>query len=530
MMTKHRRWKTGAVCLVAAAVVLSGCHSGKTVTAESQTESSAENNSEKNSENNGAGTSGNPTDAGAGKIDSFMIGETEVKLEDDDYYSDWSGDDVTYIKLADAAVSIEGNGAEADGNVVRITDGGTYVLSGSWSDGSVQVDAGDKGTVRLVLNGVEIHSEESAPIYVMKADKTVISLEDGTVNTLSDTEGLVYTDEEKEEPNATLFSKKDLTINGTGTLVVNAAFNHGINGKDNVILMSGNYQVTSARSAFKGKDLLAVLDGSYEITAGNDGMHSDGNLGIFGGTIEILESVEGLEGGTIQIADGDISIKSSDDGINASSDEEDVTPTLYISGGTVVVDAEGDGIDSNGNFYMTDGDVTVYGPVSNGDGALDYDGVFEMSGGQLAAFGMSGMAQGVSDGSTQNALMMTYPKEQAAGTEVVLKNGAGEELYRWSGAKAFNSLVIAVPELTTGESYVLETGESQLEFVLESAMIYLNENGVTEAASMRPMGGKGGMGGGPGGQRPDGSGDERPEGMPEGGKGRRPEGLPEGTP
>ena len=114
MMTKHRRWKTGAVCLVAAAVVLSGCHSGKTVTAESQTEGSAENNSE----NNGAGTSGNPTDTGAGKINSFMIGETEVKLEDDDYYSDWSGDDVTYIKLVDAAVSIEGNGAEADGNVV----------------------------------------------------------------------------------------------------------------------------------------------------------------------------------------------------------------------------------------------------------------------------------------------------------------------------------------------------------------------------------------------------------------------------
>ena len=113
---------------------------------------------------------------------------------------------------------------------------------------------------------------------------------------------------------------------------------------------------------------------------------------------------------------------------------------------------------------------------------------------------------------------------------MVLKNGAGEELYRWSGAKAFNSLVIAVPELTTGEGYVLETGESQLEFVLESAMTYLNENGVTEAASMRPMGGKGGMGGGPGGQRPDGSGDERPEGLPEGGKGRRPEGLPEGTP
>ena len=224
----------------------------ETVTAESQTEGSAENNSKNNSENNGAETSGNPMDAGAGKIDSFMIGETEVKLEDDDYYSDWSGDDVTYIKLADAAVSIEGNGAEVDGNVVRITDGGTYVLSGSWSDGSVQVDAGDKGTVRLVLNGVEIHSEESAPIYVMKADKTVISLEDGTVNTLSDTEGLVYTDEEKEEPNATLFSKKDLTINGTGTLVVNAACNHWINGKDKVILMRGNYQVTSARSAFKG--------------------------------------------------------------------------------------------------------------------------------------------------------------------------------------------------------------------------------------------------------------------------------------
>lgn len=520
-MIKKNRWRRGLAAAAAAALVVSGCSSGqnRAETEQTGTEQTIQQTTQQN-----AGAETTAANQMAQNQRTLNIGDREISFQEEDYYREWEDADPVYIHLDDVAVTIEGTGAESDGKTIQITRGGTYVLDGSWSDGSVQVDAEGTGTVRLVFNGVDIHSETTAPVYVLGADKTVISLEPGTVNTLSDSVGLVYTDTEKEEPNAVLFSKDDLTINGTGKLVIQASFDHGINGKDDLILMSGEYEITSAGSAFKGKELLVVNDGTYQISAGNDGFHSDANLGIVGGTINIAESEEGIEGATILIQGGDIRLKAFDDGINASTDDA-MTPAIYITGGSLVVDASGDGIDSNGYLYMSGGDVTVYGPVNDGNGAIDYDRDFEISGGTLVAFGSGKMTQAVSSGSTQNAIMMSYKEKQAAGTEIVLKTEAGEELYRGTGEKEFSSLVLSIPELTLGETYQLETGETQVAFTLENAMTYLSPEGVTEAGMGQP-GQRGGMPGG-GGQR--GERMERPSGerAPEGGEGQVPEDMPD---
>ena len=122
---------------------------------------------------------------------------------------------------------------------MTITAIGTYNISGTLNNGQIIVDTEDEGTVNLVLNGATINNSTSAPIYVRSADKTVITLADGTQNDVTDGAAYTYDDAEAEEPNAAIFSKDDLTINGGGALTVTANFNDGITSKDDLKITSG---------------------------------------------------------------------------------------------------------------------------------------------------------------------------------------------------------------------------------------------------------------------------------------------------
>lgn len=471
----------------------------------------------------------------------LTIGDTEVPFDDEDTYRPWEEDEAVKISLADGGITIDGEGASAEGNTVTIESGGTYVLEGSLSDGTVRVETEDEETVRLVLNGVKIHSETSAAIDIADAKKAVISLEEGTVNTLSDSSGFTYRDEDKEEPNAVLFCKNDLTINGDGKLAVESVFNNAVQSKDVLKIMGGSYEISSANHGIKGNDALVVNGGEIRISSVGDGLKSDTALAVLDGDVVISQCEEGLEAETIVIGGGTIDVTASDDGINASTDGTAV-PAIYIGGGVMTVRAEGDGIDSNGSVYMSGGEVTVYGPKRNGNGALDYDRDFQITGGVLAAFGPGGMDSHVGESSSQAAFLMTYEESQPAGTVTVLKDEEGNELYRWSGEKAYRTVVISVPELKKGNTYQLETGEGAdavlVEFNQEETVLWLDKDGVTDGAAMTfggrggGPGGKGGAGGregGPdGGKRPGRENAPGGEGRPEGENAPGGEGRPEG--
>lgn len=253
----------------------------------------------------------------------------------------------------------------------------------------------------------------------------------------------------------------------------------GLKAGGNLVIDKGTYTVNTADDALHANATVTINDGTLNLSSGDDGMHADTELIINKGTIAVLHSYEGLEGATVTINNGDISVLSTDDGVNAAggnSETEtengqfgadtfsepnaggDSSKYIEINGGTIYVDAAGDGLDSNGDIRMTAGTVVVNGPTDDGNGALDYDGTFTMDGGTFVASGSSGMAMSSSDGSSQAALSLYFTTTQKAGTLLHLKNTDGETILTYKAAKDFTHVTISSPNLVVGETITVTSG------------------------------------------------------------------------
>ncbi|WP_435925862.1 carbohydrate-binding domain-containing protein [Paenibacillus sp. DYY-L-2] len=234
-----------------------------------------------------------------------------VEFKDKDTNTAWSADNSTMIQMAGTSATVTGSGAKASDGSVTITAGGTYVLSGTLDDGQVVVNVEDKEDVHLVLNGVELHDEDSAPVYIQKAGDVILTLQDGTENVITDGDAYVYPDESTDEPNAAVFSKSDLTINGTGKLSVTGNFNDGITSKDDLKIVSGSITVQAADDGLVGRDMVAVKEGNVTVKAGGDGIKSTndedaakGFVAIAGGTFDIEAGADGIQAETSLVVDG----------------------------------------------------------------------------------------------------------------------------------------------------------------------------------------------------------------------------------
>ena len=440
---------------------------------------------------------------GCSKSTSSGNDSTSTAVSDDDMFTDRdydsSYDESTAVKitLADGNISCSSSNVSIDGDAATITAEGTYIISGSLSNGKIVVDADDSAKIQLVLNGVQINCETSAALYVKNADKVFVTLAQGSENTLSNSADFVAIDDNNID--SVIFSKSDLTFNGAGTLTVNAAYGHGIVSKDDLVFTAGTYNITTADHGLQGKDSIRIADGTFNIkctedglhsenkddsskgfvyiiggtlniAAGDDGIHSGTSLTVKGGEINVTESYEGLEGQTIDISGGTISVVSSDDGFNAassnssSSDQADPMASddscnINISGGKITIDADGDGIDSNGNITISGGEVYVAGPESGGDGALDYNGTGTITGGTVIMLGSSQMAQNFGSDSTQGVMLVTFNETTG---ETSLANSGGTVLVSFSSSKKYASAVISTPDVKKGETYTVTAGgESQ---------------------------------------------------------------------
>ena len=202
-----------------------------------------------------------------------------------------------------------------------------------------------------------------------------------------------------------------------------------------------------------------------------------------------------MEGSNITVNGGKLNASSTDDGINVNINKG----VLTITGGEVAINANGDGLDSNGSVTMTGGTVYVDGPTENNNGSLDYDGSFTISGGTLVASGSSGMAQAPSTNS-QPSLLMNYNSSQAAGSTITLKDKDGTIVATYTPSKQYNSVAISSPKLLVGSPYTLYSGNTKIiDFTLSTSLTYLSESGVTTKPQNS---GPGGGGKGPGEQRP----------------------------
>lgn len=227
------------------------------------------------------------------------------------------------IELSDSSASCDSKNVTIDGSTVTITQEGTYVLSGTLSDGQIVVDA-DDAKVQLVLNGVDITNKSSAAIYVKSADKVFVTLADGTENKLT-TSGTFETDDDNNI-DAVVFSKDDITFNGKGSLTVSTENGNGITSKDDLKITGGTYNITVSGHGLEGKDSVRIADGTITITSGKDGIHSDntddtgkGFVYIAGGKLDITSTGDGIDASNIvQVDDGEVNIVSGGGSANST--------------------------------------------------------------------------------------------------------------------------------------------------------------------------------------------------------------------
>lgn len=325
----------------------------------------------------------------------------------------------------------------------------------------------------------------------------------------------------------------------------------GIKGAVSVVIDSGNFNINAADDGLHSNGSISINNGTFNIDSGDDGMHADATLTINNGTLTINQSYEGLESAIITINDGNIQISSSDDGINVAGGRDgsgmqfpgmqggqgmqfpgtqgrpgapadpntqggQITQGrpdafnsnsdyfLYIHGGTIAVNAYGDGLDINGSMEMSGGTLLVSGPTDQGNAALDYDGTFTISGGLLIATGSSGMAMSPSTTSSQNSMIVFFESAVPAGTLVHLQDSSGEELFTFEPAKNYQSLVYSSPLLTQGETHTLYLGGSAKAASIGGLVevgtytpgeVYSN---IAISGTVTQLGNGGGMGGGRG--------------------------------
>ena len=271
------------------------------------------------------------------------------------------------------------------------------------------------------------------------------------------------------------------TFNIKTTSTASTASAKGVKGVAAVEISGGTFVIDSADDSIHSDGDVLIAGGDISLKSADDGIHANDNLSITGGSIVIEKSYEGLEATDIAISNGKVIINATDDGMNASggNDEntttggrpgdmfESTTGSITISGGYVIVRAEGDGIDANGSLTISGGVVLVDGPSRGGNGSLDYNSTASISGGVFVALGTSDMAQNFKE-ATQGSILTTNSSTFSAGTVISVCDANGNVIVAFTSTKTFNCVTVSAPELKQGETYT---------FYKNASVSGLDENG-----------------------------------------------------
>ncbi len=259
----------------------------------------------------------------------------------------------------------------------------------------------------------------------------------------------------------------------------------GIKSTDDLTITGGSISINCADDAIHSNSNCTIQSGSFSIYAGDDALHADNTLTISGGDISVLSSYEGIEASDINIIGGNILITSSDDGLNASDGSSsgggfgggfaasDVS--IVVSGGSTIVNAQGDGIDSNGTVGLSDGTLVIFGPTNGGNGALDYQVSFEVTGGTLLAVGSAQMAQSVSSSAFG---VLNFNANTNADTIIQIADENSNEIFCFKSPKNFQNVIFTSPQIESSKIYTINTGGK---YSCESANGILS-NGTYEGA------------------------------------------------
>lgn len=480
-----------------------------------------------------------------------------------------SAEDGISIRFSnDGITAADDSGLSIDGTSLTITAAGTYLLSGNCEDGSVKVQKGTTGVV-LVLDGLTLSSQTTAPMICAKNTEVTIEAAAETVNTLSDTEAnndgsndsntennnAEGNDSETESgndassnstaENAVIKCKdgSQVVLCGTGELILQANGKNGIksgastetDGDASLTIRELTLTIDApVNDAVNAESILNVESGTLEISAGDDALHSDGELnigadGTDGPSISITSCYEGLEGTFVNIFSGDIDLQSTDDCINAAdSDQPNGDFQINITGGSITAStSNGDGFDSNGDLIISGGSVAVWTANAADNEPLDADGTVTISGGTVLAAGESS-GMGIHLEASQPCVIFSGDSSEGGGfcQTALLTNESSfsilsddqTTLYSAEAICSASYIIFSSPDLTESASCTLSSEDTETTSSAQSGSISTG------------MGRRGGSKGLEDfkkidGQRPEG---KRPEGNPPSGErnGQQPGGNP----
>lgn len=577
------------IALVLSATCMAACNNSSTEGSNSSGTASVTSNTSQTD------TSAEPSSSSSDNTENNTSSGYNAEMFSDGDFKDVSSDNAdATITLSGSSGTISDTTRGSSGSEVTITSKGTYRVTGSSENVSIVInDSSESGNIYLILDNVTM-TNAGACIDVEACDKLIIQCvgDNSLTNTNTSSD---------EKVDGAIYSKNDVTINGSGKLNITSSLHGivckedlkitgaevtvnaesiGIQGSDSVKLGGGTVNVTSGHDGIQvsnknnnayfyfentaltvtaGYDGIAVTadddsasftgtaefnSGTISITAGggsdqskdsntsqkgikchgnitfagttinvssaddavnskgnvtvssgtltlstsDDGITANGDININGGTININKSYEGIEATNVVINDGTVSVVSSDDGINTSggsdSSSNDDNPwssgstdaALTINGGNIYVNANGDGLDSNGSIYVTGGMVIVEGPSGSGNGALDKgDGngcVASITGGTVLAIGSTDMAVNFDTG-TQCSALVTLSGD--SGSEISVNDGSG---FTFTASKSFACAVYSSPNMTQGNSYTITAGSSSADMDFSSSLYYSTVSGM----------------------------------------------------
>nr|WP_027871194.1 carbohydrate-binding domain-containing protein [[Eubacterium] cellulosolvens] len=423
---------------------------------------------------------------------------------------------------------------EADKVTISLEDGTKNMLSDTETHSDEELDAVIYSASDLVLNGegtLTVNAQFKDAIH-SKDDLRILG---GSYDITAADDGFVGKDAlEVTAGNFTLNTQGD-AFKSTNDKDENRGF---------IYITDGSFNISSGDEAFSAVNQIQIENGEFNISAEGKGISAGSVLLINNGSINVYKSYEALEAPCIFINDGTFDLKASDDGINTAGGELDsssedgqfpqppsgdfdpeisgATPTpsdengdegslpnpghmggggmmetssgyLFINGGTIIISADGDGLDSNTCITQTGGDIIVEGPTNDGNGSLDYSRTYTMTGGTLLALGSSGMLQSISESedTTVHDLTVIFTETQKAGTTFALTDEDGKELVSYTSTKQFTSAVYASASLEDQKSYNIQiNGTTTGTATLSGIVTTVDETGAaTQAKSSMGMGG-----------------------------------------
>ena len=471
---------------------------------------------------------------------------TSTYFEASDLTATYDESKASKISLQGTTATASGEGVTVNGSTVEITKAGTYIVEGTASKVQLKVAAGKEDEVQIVFKKATLKNTE-APFLVDTAKKLILTLADGTKNEVAD--------ESTSTVKGAIYSDSDLTINGKGSLTVNGAASNAIKSKDGIRIMDATVTTTAKKHGIAANDFVNLSGATLNLSADEDGIHSDneddvllGNVYLVnttitvnagddginasntmlideGAIIDVQKSEEGLEARLIHQVGGTITVKSSDDGLNAkdwtleSSDEQgpgqqtkkvkseaanaknldqagDVK--IVIDGGTLTVDAEGDGLDANGSIEINGGTVVVNGPTSGANAALDYDDNAKLNGGTVLFVDNGQMTMGFGSDSSQAFLMASV--QGTAGTTVEVVDSSGKTVASLKASKSFSTVLISSPDIKDGEKYTIKVGSNSTTATASKQAANIGGGPGGGQPGQGGPGGQPGQGGGPGGR------------------------------